>query len=89
MEEFQEPWETPQELGKRKQILEKMQQAFKQSPQFAKMWEWTRGLTDDQLKLLKEQIDEQIRAANKQKQQQGSGGKSGGKGFGGGLGGGR
>lgn len=80
MEEFQEPWETPQELGKRKQILEKMQQAFKQSPQFAKMWEWTRGLTEDQLKLLIEQLQEQIRSFQKQKQ--GSGGRSGGGGGG-------
>ena len=88
MEEFQEPVDEIKDLAKRRAILDWMQQAFKQYPQFAKMWEWTRGLTEDQLKLLKEQIDEQIRAANKQKQQQGSGGKSGGKGFGGGLGGG-
>jgi hypothetical protein len=57
-----------------------MQQAFKQSPQFAKMWEWTRGLTEDQLKLLIEQLQEQIRSFQKQKQ--GSGGRSGGGGGG-------
>ena len=82
MEDFQQPVDDPKDLGKRKQILEKMQQAFKQSPQFAKMWEWTRGLTDDQLKLLIEQLTEQIRSY--QKQQQGSGGRSGGGRSGGG-----
>lgn len=85
MEEFQQPMDGPQDLGKRKQILEKMQQAFKQSPQFAKMWEWTRGLTEDQLKLLIEQLTEQIRSY--QKQQQGSGGGRSGGGRSGGGGG--
>lgn len=85
MEDFQQPVDDPKDLGKRKQILEKMQQAFKQSPQFAKMWEWTRGLTEDQLKLLIEQLTEQIRSY--QKQQQGSGGgRSGGRSGGGGRG---
>jgi hypothetical protein len=60
MEEFQQEMEGPQDLGKRKQILEKMRQLFKQYPQLAKMWEWTRGLTDDQLKILIEQLGEQM-----------------------------
>jgi hypothetical protein len=78
MEDFQQPMEQASDLGKRKQILEKMRQMFKQYPSFAKMWELTRGLTDDQLKILMEQLTEQIRSNNQQKS--GSSGTSGGKG---------
>lgn len=81
MEEFQQEMDGPQDLGKRKQILEKMQQLFKQYPPLARMWEWTRGLTDQQLKILIEQLQEQIRSYQKQKQQTG-GGRSGGGGGG-------
>jgi hypothetical protein len=42
------------------------------------MWEWTRGLSEDQLKLLIEQLTEQIRAYQKQKQGTSGGGRSGG-----------
>jgi hypothetical protein len=59
-----------------------MRQLFKQYPQLAKMWEWTRGLTDDQLKILIEQLGEQIRTYQKQKQGT-TGGSKGGKGGGG------
>jgi hypothetical protein len=45
------------------------------------MWEWTRGLTDDQLKVLIEQLGEQIRTYQKQKQGT-TGGSGGGKGGG-------
>ena len=83
MEEFQQEMDGPQDLGKRKQILEKMQQLFKQYPPLARMWEWTRGLTDQQLKILIEQLQEQIRSYQKQKQQSGGGGRSGGGGGGG------
>ena len=86
MEEFQQEMEGPQDLGKRKQILEKMRQLFRQYPQLARMWEWTRGLTDDQLKILIEQLGEQIRSYQKQKQGT-TGGSSGGKGGKGGKGG--
>lgn len=85
MEEFQQEMEGPQDLGKRKAILEKMQALFKQYPPLARMWEWTRGLTDQQLKLLIEQLQEQIRSYQKQKQSGGSGsggGRSGGGGRG-------
>jgi hypothetical protein len=78
MEDFQQPMEQASDLGKRKQILEKMRQMFKQYPSFAKMWELTRGLTDDQLKILMEELTEQIRSNNQQKS--GSSGTSGGKG---------
>jgi hypothetical protein len=80
MEDFQEPMEDERDLAKRKQILEKMLANFKQSPQFARMWEWTRGLSEDQLKLLIEQLTEQIRAYQKQKQSTSGGGRSGGGG---------
>lgn len=83
MEDFQEPMEDERDLAKRKQILEKMLANFKQSPQFARMWEWTRGLSEDQLKLLIEQLTEQIRAYQKQKQSTSGGGRSGGGGRGG------
>ena len=54
---------------------------FKQYPSFAKMWEWTRGLTDDQLKILIEQLTEQIRGNSQKKSGSGTtGGKTGGKG---------
>ena len=86
MQEFQQEMEGPQDLGKRKQILEKMRQLFKQYPQLAKMWEWTRGLTDDQLKILIEQLGEQIRTYQKQKQGTSGGGSSGGGKGGGGRG---
>jgi hypothetical protein len=78
MEDFQEPMDDERDLAKRKQILEKMLANFKQSPQFARMWEWTRGLSEDQLKLLIEQLTEQIRAYQKQKQGTSGGGRSGG-----------
>jgi hypothetical protein len=78
MEDFQEPMEDERDLAKRKQILEKMLANFKQSPQFARMWEWTRGLSEDQLKLLIEQLTEEIRAYQKQKQGTSGGGRSGG-----------
>lgn len=84
MEDFQQPMEDERDLGKRKQILEKMQALFKQYPPVARLWEWKRGLTDDQLKLLIEQLSEQIRAAQKAKQRGGSGGGGGGRGPGGG-----
>ena len=81
MEDFQQPMEQASDLGKRKQILEKMQKMFKQYPSFAKMWEWTRGLTDDQLKILIEQLTEQIRGNSQKKSGSGTtGGKGGGKG---------
>jgi hypothetical protein len=80
MEEYQQPMEDARDLGKRKQILEKMLAAFKQSPQLARMWEWTRGLTEDQLKILIEQLTEQIRTNQKQKQGSGSGSGPGGGG---------
>ena len=82
MQDFQEPMEQASDLGKRKQILEKMQKMFKQYPSLAKMWEWTRGLTDDQLKVLIEQLTEQIRGNNQKKSGSGTGGKTGGKGGG-------
>jgi hypothetical protein len=82
MEQFQEPVDNVGDLGKRKAILEKMQGWMKQSPQFARMWEWTRGLTDDQIKLLIEKLNEQIRAAKKSQQGSGSGSGSGGGGKG-------
>ena len=82
MQDFQEPMEQASDLGKRKQILEKMQKMFKQYPSLAKMWEWTRGLTDDQLKILIEQLTEQIRGNNQKKSGSGTGGKTGGKGGG-------
>jgi hypothetical protein len=78
MEDFQEPMDDERDLAKRKQILEKMLANFKQSPQFARMWEWTRGLSEDQLKLLIEQLTEEIRAYQKQKQGTSGGGRSGG-----------
>lgn len=84
MEEFQQEMEGPQDLGKRKAILEKMQALFKQYPPLARMWEWTRGLTDQQLKLLIEQLQEQIRSYQKQKQSGGSGSGGGRSGGGGG-----
>ena len=80
MEDFQQPMDDERDLGKRKQILEKMLANFKQSPQFARMWEWTRGLSEDQLKLLIEQLTEQIRAYQKSKQGTSGGGRSGGGG---------
>lgn len=86
MEEFQQEMEGPQDLGKRKAILEKMQALFKQYPPLARMWEWTRGLTDQQLKLLIEQLQEQIRSYQKQKQSGGSGSGGGRSGGGGGRG---
>lgn len=86
MEEFETPMEDERDLGKRKQILERMQALFKQYPPVARLWEWKRGLTEDQLKLLIEQLSEQIRAAQKAKQKGGSGGGGGGGMRGGGLG---
>lgn len=84
MDEFQEPVRDPKELGQRKQILEKMKQAFKQYPPLARLWEWKAGLTMSQLDLLIENITEKIRQAQKAKQGSGSGSGSGknGKGFG-------
>jgi hypothetical protein len=82
MADFQEEMDGPEDLGKRKAILEKMLQNFKSSPQFARMWEWTRGLDERQLKLLLEQINEQIKA--NQKQRTGGTRRSGGGGGGGG-----
>lgn len=84
MEEFQRPIREASELGKRKQILEKMQSSFKQYPPMARLWEWKAGLTSAQLELLIENITEQIRAAQKAKQgqQKGGSGGGGGKGFG-------
>ena len=69
--------------------LEKLLAAMKQSPQFARMWEWTRGLTEKDLKILIEQLTEQIRANQKQKQGSGSGSSSSGSRSSGGGGGGR
>jgi flagellar hook-associated protein FlgK len=82
MQDFQEPMEQASDLGKRKQILEKMQKMFKQYPSFAKMWEWTRQLTDEQLTVLIKQLNEQIRDNNQKKSGSGTGGKTGGKGGG-------
>ena len=82
MTDFQEPMEQASDLGRRKQILEKMQKMFKQYPSLAKMWGWTRGLTDDQLTVLIEQLNQQIRDNNQKKSGSGTGGKTGGKGGG-------
>ena len=82
MRDFQEEMDGPEDLGKRKAIIEKMLQNFKSSPQFARMWEWTRGLDERQLKLLLEQLNEQIKAS--QKSRSGGGRRSGGGGGGGG-----
>jgi hypothetical protein len=86
MKDFQEPMDGPEDLGKRKAIIEKMLQNFKSSPQFARMWEWTRGLDETRLKSLLEELTEQIKA--NQKQRSGGGRRSGsGSGGGGGPGG--
>jgi hypothetical protein len=84
MEDFAEEMTDDRELSKKKAILEKMLQNFKQSPQFARMWEWSRGLDENQLKVSLEQINEQIRAAQKAKaaQRGGSKGSKGSKGGG-------
>jgi hypothetical protein len=84
MEEFQQPVRDANELGKRKQILEKMKQSFKQYPAMARLWQWKAGLTEAQIDLLIEDITEKIRAAQKAKERnRGTGtGGGGGKGFG-------
>jgi hypothetical protein len=84
MREFQEPIRDASELGKRKQILEKMKSSFKQFPAMARLWQWKAGLTEAQLDLLIEDIVEKIKAAQKAKQQQrkGGGGGGGGRSFG-------
>ncbi len=85
MEDFAAEMSDDRELTKKKAILEKMLQNFRQSPQFARMWQWTRGVDDNQLKVLLDQINEQIRAAQKSKaSSRGKGSKGGGGGGSGG-----
>jgi hypothetical protein len=83
MEEFQEEMADERELSKKKAIIEKMLQNFKQSPQLARMWQWTRGIDETQLRTTLDQINEQIRAYQKSKSStRGSKGSKGGGGGG-------
>jgi hypothetical protein len=76
--------EDPRELPKRKQMLEKIRQMAKQYPPLARTLEWRFGLTDQQMQVLIEQLNEQIKEY--QRQRRGTGGGSGGGGGGGGRG---
>ncbi len=84
MEDFQTPARQASDLGKKKQTLEKMLQAFKQYPAVARLWEWKYGLTATQIEVFIERLTEQIRQAQREKQRNPSGGGGGGsgKGFG-------
>lgn len=83
MQEYQQPIRDAGELGKRKQLLEKVKQAFKQYPPLARLWQWKAGLTEAQLDILIEDLVEKIRAAQKARERnRGTGGGGGGRGFG-------
>ena len=84
IDEYRQEMEDARELPKRKQMLEKIRQMAKQYPPLARTLEWRFGLTDQQMQVLIEQLNEQIKEY--QRQRRGTGGGSGGGGGGGGRG---
>ncbi len=81
LDDFREPMEDGRDLPKRKQLLEKIRSMAKQYPPLARTLEWRFGLTDAQMAVILEQLNEQIK--DYQRQRRNSGGSGGGGGGGG------